>query len=319
VSASRVTVFAHAIRAEADDVLSVDLRPVEPDAQLPVFTPGAHIDLHLPIGVRCYSLTNPTTERHRYVIAVGLATDSRGGSEYVHRQLSVGARLQISHPRNLFALDESARHSVLIAGGIGITPIRCMFHHLRSMGRSLQLLYCARTRRRAAFAQELAELSGVHLHIDDEVGAPIDLIRFMDGFDAGTVFYCCGPAPLLAAFERAGQTLGIEAQRLHLERFAPAEQPDDAAGDGAFTVQLARNGLLVSVRRDQSILDALLAAGVNAEFSCQQGICGACETTVLEGIPEHRDFVLSEAERGANKSMMICVSGCRGARLVLDL
>lgn len=319
MNTSTLAVRVHAIRCEAEGVVSLELRPIEPGAQLPAFSPGSHIDLHLPIGPRCYSLTNCATERHRYVVAVGLAARSSGGSEHVHRSLAVGETLQISVPRNLFALDERAADSVLIAGGIGITPIRCMFDHLRSNGRTVRLLYCARSRRHAAFANELEGQPGVRLHFDDEAGGAADLTAYLSGFGSGTSFYCCGPAPMLAAFEAAGARLGIAAERLHLERFAPVQAAAPPVADySCYTVELARSGRTLVVRRNESILQSLLAAGLAVDYSCQQGNCGACETVVLEGEPDHRDSVLTEAERQAHKLMMICVSGCKGSRIVLD-
>ncbi|WP_442907429.1 PDR/VanB family oxidoreductase [Hydrogenophaga sp. BPS33] len=300
--------------------MSVELRGL-PGGALPPFTPGAHIDLHLPIGIRSYSLTNAPTERHRYVVAVGLPANSRGGSAYVHGDLKAGAEIEISAPRNLFPLVDGDGPVALIAGGIGITPIRCMFNALREAGREVTLLYSARSRQNAAFADELAQQPGVRFHFDDEAGGPPDLEQLMAHAPQETHFYCCGPSPMLSAYEQTGARLSIAAERVHLERFSPAEDAPavSQAGDGVFTVELAQSGMSVDVVPGQSVLDALLDAGADAPYSCREGICGACETTVLEGTPDHRDSVLSDSERAQGKTMMICVSRCAGQRLVLDL
>ncbi len=320
---TRLTMRVHAIRKEAENVVSVELRPLDggAEAALPPFTPGAHIDLHLPIGIRSYSLTNSPAERHRYVVAVGLPENSRGGSAYVHSDLKVGADIQISAPRNMFALVDADGPTALIAGGIGITPIRCMFNALREAGREVTLLYCARSRRSAAFAAELAEQPGVRFHFDDEAGGPPDIGQLIAEAPPSTHFYCCGPSPMLSAYEQAGARHAIASDRIHLERFSPA---DDAPAvskedDGVFTVELARSAMTVEVPPGQSLLDTLLEAGVDAPYSCREGICGACETTVLEGTPDHRDSVLSDTEKAQSKTMMICVSRCTGKRLLLDL
>ncbi len=314
-----IDVRVTAIRQEADGVLSVELKPGSPGLPLPAFTPGAHIDVCLPTGSRCYSLTNPANEQDRYVIAVGLAADSAGGSRYVHSTLVPGQELRISQPRNLFALNEEARRYVLIAGGIGITPIRCMFEHLTRTGRPVHLLYAARGRRQAAFADELKGIAGVDLHFDDDAGSLVDLHAYMARFGDDAEFYCCGPAPMLAAYEKAGAALGIDPARLRLERFAAAP----AAVDGEktiepFTVRFAQSDRTLTIPAGASILDVAIAAGIRVDYSCRSGNCGACETDVLEGTPDHRDSVLSRSERESGRTMMICVSGCTGSHLVLD-
>ncbi|MDO9435537.1 PDR/VanB family oxidoreductase [Hydrogenophaga sp.] len=322
-SKSRLQVRVHEIRPESDNVVSVELRAFENGqaATLPPFTPGSHIDLHLPIGIRSYSLTNSPAEAHRYVVAVGLPDASRGGSAYVHRDLKAGADLEISAPRNMFPLVDADGPVTLIAGGIGITPIRCMFNALREAGREVTLLYCARSRQTAAFADELGAQPGVTFHFDNEAGGPPDLDRLLASAPPSTHFYCCGPSPMLSAYEQAGARQSIATEHIHLERFSPAEDAPAVSkeDDGVFTVELARSGTAVQVLPGQSLLDALLDAGADASYSCREGICGACETTVIEGTPDHRDSVLSDAEKAASKTMMICVSRCTGKRLVLDL
>lgn len=305
-----------AMRYEAAGVLSVELVALD-TAELPPFDAGAHIDLHLPNGVvRSYSLSNSPSERHRYVVGILHDKGSRGGSRYVHQQLRVGATLAISAPRNNFPLDADAGHSVLIAGGIGITPISCMLHQLRAMGKSAELLYCARTRSEAAFADRLLALDGVTSHFDADAGAPPDLRAYLASKPKDAHFYCCGPAPMLAAFEAICAELGLV--NVHIERFAAAG-PVEAVQASGYEAVMAKSNKTVKVPAGKSLLDALLEAGANVDFSCREGVCGSCETAVIQGIPEHRDGVLTRAERESCKTMMVCVSGCKGNRLVLDL
>lgn len=315
-SSSLISVRVQAMRFEATDIVSVDLALPQGGA-LPAFEAGAHIDLHLPNGiVRSYSLSNSQDERHRYVIGVLNDRRSRGGSRYVHEQLRVGATICISPPRNNFHLDESAGHSVLVAGGIGVTPILSMLRRLHSLGKSVEMLYCARSRDEAAFCSELQFLTGVEVHFDQEKGGAPDLHRYLASRPRDAHFYCCGPAPMLDAFQDVCGELGLP--NVHLERFAAAEHVE-AVQANEYIAQLARTDREIKVPAGKSLLDALLEAGIDIDHSCREGVCGACETKVIEGIPDHRDGVLSETERQANKTMMVCVSGCKVGKLVLDL
>jgi tetrachlorobenzoquinone reductase len=315
-NSQQITVRVQAMRFEATGIVSVELVSPQGD-ELPTFSAGAHIDLHLPNGlVRSYSLSNSPLERRRYVIGVLHDRNSRGGSRYVHEQLRVGGTLQIGVPRNNFPLDEAAAHTVLIAGGIGITPIYCMLRELQRQGKPVELLYCARSRAEAAFVAQLAAEAGVRTHFDEEAGGPPDLRAFLAGQSAAAHLYCCGPTPMLNAFESLCAELGLP--NVHLERFAAAE-PVVAMQDSAYECQLARSQRVVIVQAGKSLLDALLEAGVAVDHSCREGVCGSCETAVLDGTPEHRDGVLTKAERASGKTMMVCVSGCKGRRLVLDL
>lgn len=285
--------------------------------------PGAHVDVHLPQGlVRQYSLVN-AGERHRYVIAVGLDPRSRGASAYVHGQLRPGDLLALGVPRNNFALDNSDAPAVLVAGGIGITPLWSMAQHLERQGRPWTLYCCARSADHAAFVQEArmlaraSRIGRVQTHFDAEAGgAPIDLDALLGRHATASHFYCCGPAPMLDAFLAAGARRGVAQAQLHVERFsaAPAAQADDRA----FEVVL-NSGAVHRVPPGRSILDVLLQAGESLPHSCREGICGSCETAVLQGEPLHRDALLSPAERASNRTMMICVSRARTDRLVLDI
>lgn len=304
------------MRFEAAAIVSVELVACGGE-QLPPFAAGAHIDLHLPNGVvRSYSLSNCPLERARYVVGVLNDRNSRGGSRYVHEQLRVGATIQVGAPRNNFPLDDNAAHTVLVAGGIGITPIVCMFNEMRRKGKSVELLYCARSRPEAAFLPGLMQQPGVQTHFDQEAGGPPDLRAYLASKPVTTHFYCCGPTPMLAAFEANCAELGLP--HVHIERFAAAA-PVDAIQGSEYVAQLSRSQKTVLVPAGKSLLDALLEAGIDVDHSCREGVCGSCETTVLEGEPDHRDGVLSKRERESGRTMMVCVSGCKGQRLVLDL
>ena len=317
-----IRTFVHTLRYEAQDVLGIELRASD-GGDLPPFTAGAHIDLRLPGGLmRSYSLLNDPAERHRYVLGVLREPNGRGGSRAVHEQLRVGMTLEVGEPRNQFPLHEAAAHSVLVAGGIGVTPLLSMARRLKALGASFEVVFCARSRASAAFSEEVAGLGvAVHWHFDDQAGGPPDLaalLRARPGAGStATHYYACGPARMLDAFLACCASLGYP--NAHIERFAAETPVEEVGSDRGFTVELRRSGRSVAIAPGQSILDALLDAGVEASFSCQDGFCGSCETRVLEGTPEHRDSVLTETERAENKVMMICVSGCRGDRLVLDL
>jgi len=305
-----------ALATLAEEVTAFDLRAADGGA-LPSFTAGAHIDLHLPGGrVRSYSLVNPQDERHRYVIAVKREAAGRGGSRLVHDTFRVGTLIEAAGPRNNFPLVEDAERSLLIAGGIGITPLWCMAQRLHSLGRPWRLVYCARTRRHAPFADSLERFGdSVRFHFDHEPGGRVlDVAATVAAEPPGTHLYCCGPLSMLESFERA--TADRVPAEVHVEYFTAKLPP--AAG-GGFTVVLARTGVSVRVPQGKTILDALIEQGIEAPYSCLEGVCGTCETRVIEGLPDHRDLVLSKQERAANRTMMICCSGSLTERLVLDL
>ena len=314
-----LSVRLRAIRYEAETVNSFELTPIG-SGDLPAFTAGSHIDIQLAPGlVRSYSLCNSQDDKNRYVIGVNRDAKSRGGSKHMHDQLRVGQTLSISAPRNNFALKEDAAHTVLIAGGIGITPMLAMVRRLQSLGRSWELFYAARNHAEAAFLDELRALKAqspngkLHLHFDDTATGLLDLAKIVADAPAGTHFYCCGPLPMLAAYESA--TAGLPEGQMHIEYFTAKDAPATAGG---FTVECAKSGVTVQVPEGKSILDALLEAGVDVPYSCMQGVCATCETRVLEGIPDHRDLVLSKEEQASNAIMMVCCSGSKSARLVLD-
>lgn len=285
---------------------------------LPPGEPGSHIGLRLPGTVeRQYSLLRARQVTDTYEIAIKRDLNGRGGSAYIHDQLQVGDVLPVEPPRNNFPLVEGGGPSVFVAGGIGITPILCMIRRLQETGAPWTLHYACRTRAEAAFRAELQGLPQVHFHFDDEQGgAPLAIAPILKAAPAGAHLYCCGPGPMLAAFEDAAARAGIGADFVHIEYFT---QKYEAATEGGFTVELARSGRTVQVAPGQTILHSVLAAGVEVAWSCEEGFCGACETRVLAGAPDHRDAILSPREREASKTMFICCSGSKSGRLVLDL
>jgi vanillate O-demethylase ferredoxin subunit len=309
--AMRLTAITYA----AEQVHLYEFRPVS-GTSVPRFTAGAHVDLYLPNGVvRQYSIANAQDQRDRYVLGVKREAAGRGGSRFMHDELRVGTVLEVGRPRNNFTLVETAAHSVLIAGGIGVTPIVSMAARLRSLGRSWELHYAVRRRSEAAFLDELRVGDGqVRLHVDEEQGGVLDVARVVRAAPQEAHLYCCGPTPMLDAFTAAAASW--PAQQVHLEYFSAAVAP---AVESGFVVELARSKLLVSIPPGQTILEALRARGVKVQTSCEQGICGSCETRVLAGEPDHRDLLLSFEEKAANEVMMICCSGSRSAVLVLDL
>lgn len=309
----------HSITYEAVGILSFELRSAN-GADLPAFTAGSHIDVSLPGGLtRSYSLVNPQCERHRYVIAVNKDAASRGGSRHMHENLQVGAILTISQPRNNFRLAEKAARSVFIAGGIGITPVLCMLDRLNALARPWTLYYCVRARQNAAFLERLRDLESagfgsIHLNFDQGLASNmLDVPAAINAQPQGSHFYCCGPIPMLESFERACS--GLPPDHVHVEYFAAKEA---ASVEGGFAVELARSGKTVSVPRGMTILDALLEAGMHPKYSCMEGICGTCEVKVISGIPDHKDLVLTAQERTSNQVMMICCSGSKSDRLVID-
>jgi ferredoxin-NADP reductase len=310
-----IDVRVNAVRYAARDTNLYELVRPEGGA-LPAYEPGAHIDVHLPNGiVRQYSLINPEHDPKTYTLGVKRDPASRGGSRYVHDELRVGKTLKISAPRNNFPLNEDAPHVIMFAGGIGITPIWCMVQRLEALGRSWKLYYAARSRVDMAFLTALEKMSSSQFHFDDETaGKFLDVAALVAQAPKDAHLYCCGPIPMLSAFEAA--TKDWPREQVHIEYFTPKAQPDKRGG---FVVELAKSGQEFVIPEGQTILQVLLDAGVDVDYSCELGICGACEQRVLAGEPEHRDAVLTEEEQASNTKVMICCAGCKSERLVLDL
>ncbi|MFD4255155.1 PDR/VanB family oxidoreductase [Amycolatopsis thermoflava] len=284
---------------------------------LPEWEPGAHLDLVLGEGlVRQYSLCGDPADRSVLQVAVLREPDGRGGSAWVHDRLSTGDTVRIRGPRNHFRLVDSPRY-LFVAGGIGITPIVPMIARAEASGANWRLVYGGRSRASMAFREELVARYGdrVEIRPQDETGL-LDLDELLGAPRDGVAVYCCGPEPLLAAVEQ--RCAAWPPGSLHVERFSP-KAGADAGERTTFEVELAASGRTVTVPPDKSILAAIEEAGVSVLSSCQEGTCGTCETPVLDGVPDHRDSLLTDAERAANDTMMICVSRSCGPRLVLDL
>lgn len=307
------------LAAEAKDVVLIELRAT--DAQpLPPFTAGSHLEILVAeTQPRHYSLLNDPHERDRYLIAVGLAAQSRGGSRFLHQQLRLGDTLSSSLPRNHFPLDEQLQRYCMVAGGIGITPILAMLHWCQAHEKDWRLVYCVRNRQRAAFYETLRQLDPerVRLHVTDEAGDHLDTAELLNSLRDGEHLYACGPAPLLDALQAAA---GPRSDRLHVERFnAPPTCAEGNKGNEGFTLHLRRSGLSLWVAPEQSILEVLEQHGIDLPFSCRSGICGSCETAICAGLPEHRDLILSDADKAGGRSLMVCVSRALSESLELDL
>jgi ferredoxin-NADP reductase len=306
---------------EAEGVLSLEL--VDPSGvDLPEWAPGAHVDIDFGlVGQRQYSLCSEAADRRRWRVAVLHEEEGRGGSAYVHTLLRPGSVLAVRGPKNTFPLIAAAEY-LFVAGGIGITPILPMLAEVRRMGAPWRLLYGGRRRASMAFLDRLGQHERVHgpapsrvtVWPQDERGL-LDLDAALAGLGAGGAVFACGPEPLLAALdERCAQ----REVRLHVERFA-AKPRRDARPTGFFEVECRRSARTFTVGAGESIVQAAERAGLNPVYSCLDGVCGTCETAVLAGEPDHRDSILSDEEQQAGDTMLICVSRCRGERLVLDL
>ncbi len=313
------------IRFETDDVISIELNPLGA-SPLPPFGAGDHIDLKLPNGLtKSYSLMNNPTESGRYVLGILKDPQSRGGSKWLHEQLRVGMHLEISAPSNNFPLQENAKHTLLIAGGIGVTPIIAMAHRLKALKASFEIIYAAKSKRSAPFQEAVSSFGvPVHWHFDDEASGPPDLHPLIQERVQKAAcsrdecqLYACGPEPMLNAFLNACKDLSLK--NANIERFKPVEVLASAQIKRAYTVVLKKSNKTIEVTPEMSLLQALRHHDIEVDTSCEEGVCGACETRVLSGEPEHLDCVLSDQEREKNTVMMVCVSGCKSERLELDL
>ncbi len=314
-----MTVRDSAMAAEL--IRSIEMVPADGGA-LPAFEAGAHVEVTLPDGTtRPYSLIafdGPDAQPPRaFRVAVRLDEGGDGGSRYMHG-LRAGDRVEISVPRNDFPLAADDAPALLIAGGIGVTPIISMAGALQAQGRPYRFVYAARSRAALAFGAELAAQHGdrLEVHCDDEAGGPLDLAPLIAGMAPGAHLYVCGPRPMIDAARAQAEAACVAPERVHFELFEAAAA---AQGDTAFEVELASSGQVFTIPPGQTIIEVLEAAGVDLIHDCQRGDCGICQTDVLEGTPDHRDVVLSEAERAAGNVMQICVSRAKSPRLKLDL
>jgi len=300
----------------ADGVVALTL--ADPNGEeLPPWTPGAHIDFVLGDElIRQYSLCSSPSKPNVWRVGVLRAPDSRGGSERVHDILAPGSVVRVRGPRNHFPLVASPRY-LFLAGGIGITPLLPMIAEADASGADWRLLYGGRERASMGFLAELAQYGArVKIVPQDEEGM-LDLESVLGTPQPNTLVYCCGPEGLLGAVEKFCENWPPGS--LHLERFSAKPREPAAEADSAFEVVLQRSGVALEVPPDKSVLTVIREAGVSVLASCLEGVCGTCETEVIEGDVDHRDSVLNEEERASNEYMMVCVSRCRSPRLVLDL
>lgn len=308
----RLAVNVVARRSLAPGIAEFTLAPTAGGA-LPDFSPGAHITVETPSGaMRRYSLVNDGASPEAYVIAVKREPESRGGSASMHDEAQIGSALSIIPPENDFELVAAPRH-LLIAGGIGVTPILAMARKLSAEGKPFRMIYCTRSAEDAAYLEDVRSLGSAIIHHDaGDRGKAYD---FWDHFaEPGPEHvYCCGPAGLM---EEIKAVSGHWPEgRIHFEDFKPVEivRPDDAA----FKVTLAKTGRTIEVPADRSILEALRDAGERTASSCESGTCGTCKCTLVEGDVDHRDMVLMDEEK--RNRIMICVSRARAGDLVIDL
>lgn len=308
-------------RVEAVDICTFELVSVD-GSPLPPFSAGSHVDVQLPGGLtRQYSLCNDPCESHRYLIGVLRDPASRGGSRAMHDQVAEGQVLQISPPRNHFPLAHGASRHLLLAGGIGVTPILCMAERLAHAGADFEMHYSTRSADRTAFRERIAGSTfarRVHFHFDDgDAAQKLPLAALVATPESGVHLYVCGPKGFMDAVLSAARANGWPETQLHYEFFAG--EVASSGADAPFEVQLASSGRMVFVDSGKTVVQALLDAGVDVAVSCEQGVCGTCLTRVLEGVPDHRDMYLTPEEQAANDQFTPCCSRAKTPRLVLDL
>jgi vanillate O-demethylase ferredoxin subunit len=302
---------------QGSNVAVIDLA-LEDGSSLPGFEAGAHIDVHVAPGlVRQYSLCSDPAQTQVYRLGVLNDPLSRGGSAGVHATLLQGRTVRISAPRNLFPLVPGARRTLLIGGGIGITPMIAMAHELHQRNEAFELHYCARSRSSSAFLKELASAAFAHhvtLHFDDE-GSQLALVTALGQGAPGVHLYTCGPAGFMAWVIDGARQQGFAEDHIHKEYF----QVEVDSRGGSFEVVAARSGKSVQVAEGQTILEALSSIGIKIDISCEQGVCGTCMCEVLEGEPDHRDVYLTDDEKAENDQILVCCSRSKSKTLVLDI
>ena len=316
-SGQYLTVRVSEKRPEAEGIVALELTPVK--GLLPAVQPGAHIDLCLP-GKHAaqYSLVNGPTETDRYILGVKLEEDSGGVSRYLHEELQKDDQVKISFPRSRFPLRRDAVQTVLIAGGIGITPILSMAKTLNHVKLNFAFHYFVRSQDHIAFTPDIERLgSDAELHVGLSIGQTESQIsKILDGSDSETQVYVCGPPPMLEMAKRMAREKDIPEKMLHTEYF---ENPNAIDLAGAFRVVLSKSNRAFDVPSGKSLLQVLQENGVAVPSSCEQGACGTCVVKLLAGDPMHQDVYLSESERRENKWIATCVSRSASDELVLDL
>jgi vanillate O-demethylase ferredoxin subunit len=291
-------------------------------APLPLFSAGSHVDVLLPGGLtRQYSLCNDPGEFHRYQIAVLKDAQGRGGSRAMHETVHEGGTLSISAPKNHFMLAHGAKKSLLLAGGIGITPLLCMAERLFAIEQPFEMHYCTRSSDRTAFRERIVQsryASAVQFHFDDAAAEQqFDIAAHLKEPQEGVHLYTCGPKGFMDAVLSTARKSGWPEAQLHYEFFSA--ESVKLATDGSFEVKLASSGRVLRVAAEQTVIAALAAGGVDVPTSCEQGVCGTCVTRVLAGEPDHRDLYLTPEEQAANDQFLPCCSRAKSAQLVLDL
>ena len=315
-----IQVRVSARTVEAEGICSFELVAVD-GQPLPGFSAGSHIDVTVGGHTRQYSLCNDSTETHRYLIAVLREPSGRGGSQAMHEQVKVGDVLSISPPKNHFALAHDAKRHLLLAGGIGVTPILCMAERLAATGAEFELHYCTRSRGRTAFHDRIANslfASKAQFHFDDgPAGQRFDIAGRLARPGEGEHLYVCGPKGFMDAVLGTARAKSWPEAQLHCEYFAA--EPAPASEGDAFEVQIASSGRVVLVPAGKTVVQALADAGVDVQTSCEQGVCVTCITRVLSGTPDHRDLYFTPEEHAANDQFTPCCSRSKSTRLVLDL
>lgn len=319
-NAEKLRLIVTATADPGEDIRELRLARAD-GAPLPAFSPGAHIRVDLGDGrSNAYSLIDLNSRAaspNEYVIAVRRDDNGAGGSRRMH-EFARESEITCSLPKNDFPLDSTEHPAILLAGGIGITPILSMATALGRTGRDWRLIYAARSDAAAAYAEALTALHGARIahHRDDAAGGPLAVDALVSGLDPQTHIYVCGPRPMIDAVRCAADAAGFAPEQIHTELF---DAPAPSSADQPFEVEIASTGAVIQVAADQTIIEALEAAGMDVMYDCQRGDCGICQTTVLDGTPDHRDVVLSEAERASGDVMQICVSRALTPRLKLDL
>lgn len=319
MSEELLTVMVRKREMHTDQIIALELVTTEGE-KLPSYEAGAHIDLYLGEGlIRQYSLCGDPVDSSVYRLGILKDPDSRGGSLAVHNTLQEGTELTISKPRNLFPLDKTATHSILIGGGIGVTPMISMAYELQHQGREFDLWYCGRSPQTCGFLDELNNspfAQHVHTHFTSEHdGQRLDLQNIFQAAGTKTHLYVCGPNGFMEWVIDTAQQQGINDTNIHREFFTVEVEKDGAS----FEVYAEQSDITVQVGEHESIADALKSAGVKVQVSCEQGTCGTCLCDVSEGIPDHRDVYLTEDEKEDNDQITLCCSRSISPRLVLDI